>query len=262
MKHQLFIVAITLLLGTLSLLQAEELQLTGYAIMTLVDERDDGDDRQSELEMTLINHRGATRVREMRSYSKEYGDDSKQVIIFLSPADVAGTGYLSWEYEDEQCDDDRWLYLPALRMVRRISGASNDDYFMGSDFTYDDMGDRNIDEDTHTLLREETLEGQTCWVVESVPLDSDEQYKNRLIWIRQDSYMVIRSEYYDSIGLMKVLSIGDIRQVDGIWTAHSMFMDNLREEHQTRLLLSNVSYNQNLNDNMFTVSAIERGRVQ
>ncbi len=262
MKNQLFITVITLLLGTLSHLEAEESQLTGYAIMALVDERDDGDDSQSELEMTLINHRGSTRVREMRSYSKEYGNDSKQVIVFLAPADVAGTGYLSWEYEDEQRDDDRWLYLPALRMVRRISGSSNEDYFMGSDFTYDDMGDRNVDEDTHTLLREETPEGQTCWVVESVSLEPDELYANRLIWVRQDNCMVIRVEYYDSMGLMKVLTVCDIRQVDGIWTAHSMFMDNLHEEHQTRLTLSNVSYNQDLDDNIFTVTAIERGRVE
>ena len=236
--------------------------LTGRGIMVRVDEREDGDDRTSELEMTLINKRGSTRERKMKSFGKDYGDDTKQVMVFLSPADVSGVGYLSWEYEDEAKDDDRWLYMPALRKVRRISGSSSNDYFMGSDFTYDDMGDRNVDEDTHTLLREEELDGHLCWVVESIPKDSSDMYRKKVFWIRKDIDMTIRCEYYDEIGLMKTLTVSNIREIDGIWTAHEMFMDNFREKHQTRLTFEKVSHNQGLKDNLFTVTTIERGRIK
>ncbi|PIE51816.1 outer membrane lipoprotein-sorting protein [Candidatus Fermentibacteria bacterium] len=252
------ILAVLFVSGTMAGLYA----LTGTEIMTMVDEREDGTDRQSEMEMTLTNHRGVSRVREMRSYGKDYGEDSKQVMVFLFPADVAGTGYLSWEYDDPSKDDDRWLYMPALRSSRRISGSSSNDYFMGSDFTYDDMGDRNIDEDTHTLLREENLDGNLCWVVESVPVDPDDMYDRKVIWVRQDNAVVVKVEYYDAMGLMKVFTAEDIRQVNGIWTAHRIHMDNIRDEHQTTLTFSSVSYDQGLDDNIFTVAAMERGRIQ
>lgn len=261
MKQAIFTMAVILLSGVFTDIYAQS-DLTAYEIMVMVDERNDGDDSQSNLEMTLTNHRGVSRVREMRSYRKDFGDDSKQVMVFLSPADVEGTGYLSWEYDDSSRDDDRWLYMPALRSSRRISGSSSNDYFMGSDFTYDDMGDRKVDEDTHTIHGEENLDGHVCWVVESVPVDSGDMYNRRMIWVRQDNNVVVKVEYYDLIGLMKVFTANNIRLVDGIWTIHVMHMDNIRDEHQTTLVMSNVAYNQGLDDNIFTVTAIERGRVR
>ena len=260
MKQLFVTTAVALLGGSMTGLHAQA-ETTGYEIMLMVDDRDDGSDRQSDMDMTLTNHRGVSRSREIRSYGKDYGEDSKQVMVFLAPADVAGTCYLSWEYDESTRDDDRWLYMPALRSSRRISGSSSNDYFMGSDFTYDDMGDRSIGEDVHTLLREETLDGLSCWVVESVPVDSDDMYVRKIVWVRQDCNVVIKVEYYDDMGLMKVFTVSDIRQVGGIWTTHRMHMDNLRDEHQTTLELSNVSYDTGIDDSIFTVAAIERGRV-
>jgi outer membrane lipoprotein-sorting protein len=259
MKNQrnLFIIAIILLTGVLS-----ATNLTGRDIMVKVDERDDGDDRHSKMEMTLINHRGKTRVRKVTNYKKDYGKDSKSVMVFLQPADVKGTGFLSWEYDKEDKDDDRWLYMPALRKVRRISGASNDDYFMGSDFTYDDMGDRNVDEDKHKLLGEETQDGIACWKVESTPKDPKDMYVKKISWINKDTDMVIKVDYYDKLGLMKRLKLTKIEQINGIWTAKEMFMDNFREKHQTKLEFSDIVYNKNLSDNLFKVSTIERGRLK
>jgi len=147
------------------------LALTGRDVMVMVDEREDGDDRKSVVEMILINHRGKKRIRQMLSCSKDYGKDSKKLMYFQKPFDVKGTSFLSWEYDNPEIDDDKWLYMPALRKVRRISGKSVNDYFMGSDFTYDDMGDRNVDEDTHTLKGQELVNGSECRVVESVPVE-------------------------------------------------------------------------------------------
>jgi hypothetical protein len=259
MKQVWQIVLLIMIFPIFPVLQAEE--LTGRNIMLLVDERDDGSDRQSEMEMILISKKGKTRERQIRSFSKDYGEDSKSVMVFDKPADVKGTGFLSWEYDDEDKDDDRWLYMPAMKKVRRISGSSSNDYFMGSDFTYDDMGDRNVDEDEHTLLREEEVEDNPCWVVQSIPKDDDSDYIKKIVWIRKDINFAVKAEYYDKTGLMKILTIKDIRPIDGIWTAHEFFMDNLRKKHQTQLIISNIVYDQGLNDNLFTVSAIERGRL-
>ena len=133
-------------------------ELNGRKIMTLADERPDGDDRHSVMKMTLINKRGRKRIREVENYSKDYGKDKKSVMVFKQPADVKGTAFLSWDYDDPAKDDDKWLYMPAMKKVRRISGSSTNEYFMGTDFTYDDMGDRNVDEDIHTLLGNEVVD--------------------------------------------------------------------------------------------------------
>jgi hypothetical protein len=235
--------------------------LTGHEIMVKVDERPDGDDSKSTLHMTLINKRGATRECTIISYSKEHGKDSKTIMYFEQPADVKGSGFLSWEYNDPGKDDDRWLYLPALKRVRRISGSSKNDYFMGSDFTYDDMGDRAVDEDEHTLLREEEIDGAACWIVESIPKDAGDMYSKTIRWIRRDNLLATRVEYFDKHHkLMKVLTLSNVRQVDGIWTALKMHMDNLQEKHQTILEFENIEYNTGLDDNLFTISTLQRGR--
>ncbi len=256
------IVLIVMIAAIFQIVKLQAKELSGHDIMVLVDERDDGNDSRVEMEMILINKRGRKRIRQILSYSKDYGKNSKTVMIFQKPADVKGTGFLSWEYDDAGKDDDRWLYMPALKKVRRISGSSENDYFMGSDFTYDDMGGRNPDEDIHTLLREENLDEQLCWVVESIPEEKDNMYAKKIVWVRQDVKMTVKVEYYDKLGLMKTLTINNIKQVDGIWTAHEMFMDNKAEKHQTVLKFNQVSYNQDLKDNMFTVSAIEQGRLK
>ena len=154
--------------------QAVASPLTGRDIMVMVDQAPDGDDRRSTIEMVLINRAGTKkRVRMMSSFGKDYGKDTKKLMGFKKPMDIKGTSFLSWEYDDPSRDDDKWLYMPALRKVRRISGTSTNDYFMGSDFTYDDMGDRNVDEDDHTLIGEEAVNGHDCWKIKSIPREDD-----------------------------------------------------------------------------------------
>ena len=174
--HTLKLAFLTLAVFLAVVLQAQGQEMSGKEIMTIVDERPDGDDRRSVLTMTLINKRGQQRIREVKSFSKDFGKDKKSVMVFEKPADVKGTAFLSWEYDDPAREDDKWLYMPALKKVRRISGSSRNEYFMGSDFTYDDMGDRNVEEDTHTLLGEENVGGHACWKVKSIPVDPKDVY--------------------------------------------------------------------------------------
>ena len=261
MKTKWIIAGLTLCIG-IQMLPAQE-NLTGRDIMLRADERPDGDDRKSVMHMTLINKRGKTRERTILSYSKDYGPDTKTLMYFQQPADVKGTGFLAWEYEDASKDDDRWLYMPALKKVRRISGSSKNDYFMGSDFTYDDMGDRAVDEDTHQFLREESFEENLCWVVESIPKEDDYMYSKVIYWIRQDAYIAAKIEYYDRQGkLMKTLTCPDVRQTRGFWTIYQFKMDNFQEKHQTILEMEEIEYDTGIEDNMFRVSNLERGRIQ
>lgn len=238
------------------------LAVTGREVMVRVDERDDGNDRKSVVEMTLVNHRGKKRVRKMLSYSKDYGKDAKKLMYFQKPMDVKGTSFLSWEYDNPGTDDDKWLYMPALRKVRRISGKSTKDYFMGSDFTYDDMGDRNVDEDTHTLAGEAVVQGTDCWVVESVPMDDDEYYDKKIVWVRKDADVVIKAEYYDSQGLIKTFLVHDLKKQDNIWTVFEMEMNNPREDHTTIMKIRNVEYNIGVEDGFFKVATISRGVIR
>jgi len=236
---------------------------SGRDIMIKVDDRPNGDTRKSTMKMTLINKRNRQRIREILSYSKDYGKDTKSIMYFQKPADVKGSGFLSWEYDDPSKDDDRWLYLPALKKVRRISGSSKNDYFMGSDFTYDDMGQRAVDEDMHALIAEETLENHPCWVLESKSKDKNYMYSKVKRWIRKDALIAIKVDYYDRAGeLMKTLTVPDIRQHDGIWTAFKMQMDNKQENHKTILEYKNIAYDIPVRENLFQVSTLERGRLR
>lgn len=256
------LVAVVLFTAGLDVLHADQKPMTGREVMVLEEERPDGDDRTSVLKMTLINKRGSKRVREISSYSKDYGKDKKSVMVFDRPADVKGTAFLSWEYDDPSREDDKWLYMPAMKKVRRISGASKNEYFMGSDFTYDDMGDRNVDEDSHKLLGEESVDGHLCWKVESVPIDPDDMYTRKVIWVSRDMHMVLKAEYYDKDGLLKVYRVLDFGRVGGFWTHRHSEMENVVRKHRTVMEFSAIQYDTGLEDGLFKVSSIQRGRVR
>ena len=208
---------------------------------------------------------GAVRERKLISYSIDVGKekkDRKSIMFFQYPGDVKGTGFLTWDYDELNKDDDKWLYLPAIKKTRRISGSSaKQDYFMGSDFTYDDMGSRNVDEDTHTLLGEETVDGQKCWKLESLPKDKRDIYSRKTALIRQDCLIPVRVEYYDKMGkLHRRLEMSDIAKVEGFWVARKMHMTNVQTEHQTVLEIKNPTYNIPMEESKFNVTTLEKRR--
>ena len=239
------------------------LAITGRDIMLKVDDRPDGDDRSMEMAMTLINKRDKKRIRSMLFYSRDYGKDVKSIFYFQKPADVKGTAFLSWGYDNPDRDDDRWLYLPAMKKTRRISGKSKNDYFMGSDLTYDDMGNRSVDEDTHQLLREEKLNDFDCWVIESIPNDKDYMYSRVITWIRKDALIGVKRDFYDRQGrMLKTMTRTDVRLHQGFWTAFKTEVHNVQENHRTILEITNAFYDLNLKDSLFRVSTLERGRLK
>lgn len=235
--------------------------LTGRDIVQKVKDRPDGDTRSSEMAMQLINKNGSTRERKIQSYSMDIGKDKKTIMFFLYPGDVKGTGFLTWDYDQVGKEDDKWLYLPAMKKTRRISGSSSKtDYFMGSDFTYDDMGSRNVDEDEHKLLKEETIDGHKCWVIESTPKTKGEIYSRKIAWVRQDCLIALKVEYYDKLGkLHRTLAVSNIEQVDGFWVAQKMAMRNVQTNHETIIKIQNPKYNIDIDESAFTVAKLEKG---
>jgi hypothetical protein len=152
--------------------------------------------------------------------------------------------------------------MPALKKVRRISGTSKNEYFMGTDFTYDDMGDRNIDEDKHALLGEENIEGRKCWKIESIPIDPKDMYTRKILWICQKSHLKIKIEFYDKDGLLKIYRMISASEQDGFWTVFRSEMDNVSRNHKTIMETSTMRYNTGIRDSLFRVSTIQRGKIR
>ncbi len=234
-------------------------QLTGRDIVEKAYNRPTGDDQTSILTMTLTNKSGQTRIRKIKQFTKDLGDVEKKIMFFMSPADVRNTSFMNWSYDSDK-SDDQWIYLPALKKVKRISSDSKSDYFMGSDFTYDDLGDRKLDADVHKLLREETIDGHDCYVVESVSKDEDYMYSKTITWIRKDNFVGVKKEFYDEDGeLLKVLHIKEVKKISGIWVITNSEMVNVQNNHKTLIQLSDIKVNTGVPVSRFSERMMMRG---
>lgn len=249
------------LIALLAISSGQAADLSGRDIMQKAKDRPNGDTRYATIEMTLIQKSGHKRVRKLESWAIDIGDDTKKIMFFTYPGDVKGTGFLTWDYDDTSKQDDKWLYLPAMKKTRRISGkSSKTDYFMGSDFTYNDMSSRNVDEETHELLKEEVLDEHKCWVIKSIPKDKDEIYSYRITWIRQDCLLAVKAEYYDKLNkIHRQLTISNIELMQGFWTMHLMQMENMQTGHKTILRMNNQKFDIKVSPNLFTVANLEKG---
>ena len=235
-------------------------QLTGREIIDKAYNLPTGEDMTSDLTMTLINKSGNTRVRKIKQFTKDFGNVEKSIMFFLSPADVRNTSFMNWTYDDPSKSDDQWIYLPALKKIKRISSDSKSDYFMGSDFTYDDLGDRKLDDDTHKLLKEETIDGVDYYVVESVPKDEDYMYSKTVTWIRKDNFVGLKKEFYDEDGeLLKILKIKKFEDISGYLTITHSEMENVQKNHRTVMKLDNIQINTGIPASKFTERMMMRG---
>ena len=203
------------------------LAMDGLTVAQKVFNRDDGQDAYAKMEMVLIDKRGKKRSRVLITATKDFGKLSKTYTCFTEPAAIEGTGFLTWENEDG--DDDQFLYLPALRRVRRIVSRQKDNRFVNTDYTYEDMQKRKPKKDNHRILRSEVFNDYECWVLESVPRDADDsQYSKRVNWIVKDIFVPVKTEYYDKKGrLTKVFRALALQKIDGIWTILQSEMHDL-----------------------------------
>ncbi|MBC8462122.1 MAG: outer membrane lipoprotein-sorting protein [Deltaproteobacteria bacterium] len=236
-----------LLIFTLSSVAQE---LTGDEILKK-EEENDPDTEINITEMTIFHKSGSKRVRVIKSWSK--GDDYI-LVRFISPANVKGTGFLSVK-------DDDWLYLPALRKVRRIATKEKGGSFMGSDFSYDDIGSGSSVEDYNAkLLGTEKYEEHDCYVLELVPKDpKDISYSKLKRWVDKENFYSLKTEYYDKHGdLLKILYPSKFEKIEGFWKTKRMEMRNVQKGSKTIIVFKEVQLNPDIPDSMFTTRQLEK----
>jgi len=256
-KIQVVILATLIVLPVLSFAMDK---ISGQQIIENVYNRQTGNDQQADLTMSLINSRGEQRIRTIRQFTKDFGEMNKKIMFFKSPADVRNTSFMNWSYDDESKDDDQWIYLPTLKKVKRISSDSKNDYFMGSDFTYDDLGDRHPSADKHKLIGSETINGEECTIVESIPNDEEYMYSRTVTWIIKDKWIGLKKDFYDEDEeLLKTLHVKKYEEISGYQIILSTEMHNIQKDHRTLMQLSNVIIDTGISDTQFSDRMMKRG---
>jgi hypothetical protein len=236
-------------------------------IMQAVEDRDDGDNRVSDMQMVLIDKNGDERKRAIRSFDKDKGEDKQRIMFFTSPADVEDTAFLTYDYDAYEKDDDQWLYLPALRKTKRIASSDKSGSFMGSDFNYADMTRKNLDAYDFKILKEDEVRSEKVWLIEALPKTREEieetGYEKSIAFVRQDNFVVVRAVHWVNEGnKLKYQDVSGLEKIDGIWTITAMSMTTKKGKttlHKTELYFDNVKYNQELSEQMFSVRRLEKG---
>jgi outer membrane lipoprotein-sorting protein len=219
--------------------------------------RDDGKDAYFKIEMVLIDKAGDSRVRELEILTKDFGELLKTYIEFTAPADIEGTKFLS--LENAEGDDTQYLYLPELGRGRRIVSSQKNLRFVNTDFSYEDVQRRRPDKDNHRLLKETLYSGLDCAVIESKPKESENsQYSKRITWLDKKSLVAVKVEFYNQRNeLSKILKVNKLGQKSGIWTTLETRMEDLEENHETLMKIKEVTYNQGLSDDIFSLRKLE-----
>ena len=221
---------------------------------------------KSEATMVLINDKGQTRERKSTTFSvlQPNGIDSKLLVRFSKPADIQGTAFLQVEHID--ADDDQWIYLPALGKSRRLVANNKKDSFVGSDFSYGDLSLPKVDLFEHRLLGRQTVDGQDCYMIESVPksesMKSDLGYSRKITWLRPDNFLETKVEYYDlSNRLLKTQLVSNHKLLEPTtqrWVALHREMTNQQTGHRTVFNFDTVESGIPIADDLFTTRYLER----
>ncbi|MEA3374428.1 MAG: outer membrane lipoprotein-sorting protein [Campylobacterota bacterium] len=208
-------------------------------------------DAVSEMQMTLVNANGQERVRQMTMQVLEKDGGDKSLMEFLSPADVKGTKFLSYEHAEK--DDDQWLYLPALKRVKRIASRNKSGSFMGSEFAYEDLSAFNIDKYSYEGEAEEiVIEGKKIYRTVRVPKSKNSGYTSQMAFVDRESFLTIKVDYYDrKRELLKTATFFDYKKIDGIWRIGKIKMKNHQNDKETILIWKNETIKNGLSDKDF-----------
>ena len=242
---------------------AETPEEKGFIVAKEADLRNKGfGNFTSDMLMILRNKHGQESKRRIRIRTLEVkGDGDKSMTIFDTPRDVKGTAFLNFTHKVR--DDDQWLYLPALKRVKRISSRNKSGSFMGSEFAYEDISSQEVEKYTYKWLRDEVYDGQKCFVVEYYPVDKKNSgYTRQVTWLDKDEYRVLKVEYFDrkKSHLKTLTSTGYQKYLDKYWRANEMFMVNLQTGKSTKLIWSNYKFQTGLTDKDFNKNSLKRAR--
>lgn len=255
-------VSLLAFLACTTTLHAETAAEKGLDISRESKQRDAGwSDMQADMKMILRNRQGQESLREIRIKSLEMENDGdKSLSIFDRPGDVKGTAFLSFSHPVGA--DDQWLYLPALKRVKRISSRNKSGPFMGSEFAYEDLTSFEIEKYTYNYLGDEMLNGEECFKVEQYPADKNSGYTRRVVWLDKSEYRTRKVEFFDrKDSSLKTLTFDGYRQYLGKhWRADTYTMINHQNGKSTRLEWTNYRFKAGLDDNDFNKNSLKRAR--
>ncbi len=225
-----------------------------------------GSDMLARVRMDLVDRDKGKRSRVMTMLRRNdtKGGNQKYFVYFHEPRDVRRLVFMVWKYP--QKDDDRWLFIPAVDLIRRIAANDKRSSFVGSDFTYEDISGRDVNADTHTLVREELKGDRNCYVIQSSPREAS-GYTRRISWIDKESFLPIREEYYDaqeqlfrvfSADRIEDISVGDSAEQHAIPTVTKRTMKNVKTGHRSEVTFDSIVYDVGLNDADFTERRMRR----
>ena len=256
------ILALCLCLLALAAAGASPSALTADQIARNVQDRDTGKDSKAELRMKLFDRRGRARERALTLMTLRRPAGDRSLIRFTYPNDIRGTGFLVWEHP--QRDDERFLYLPSLGRVRRISGSEAQESFVGSDFSYEDIGGREFDDYTYVLLDENAAwtgpdgSPRPAYRLESRRKDKSVEFPRVVSLVLKDSFVVVQAEVYNRRNeKQKVYTVKRLQQSQGIWTVMDSVMTNDLDRTRTELTIDKVAYNTGLTEDAFSRRELE-----
>ena len=255
---------LTLLLACSALMAQEDLTAKQIADRSFQATKLAGSEAVST--MTIVDSKGRERVRKIAQVTKLYdnGDTEKKLVRFLSPADVKGTGLLTFDYKEK--DDDMWLYMPALRKTRRIISSEKAKSFMGSEFSYADITPPTLDDFNYKKSGEQEVSGTLCWKIEMTPSDDDiadeNGFSKKISFIGKADFVIRKAIYYDLDGeLLKEFEVREIKELDPKhhkFRPIHMIMVNKQNNRKSILKVDKIRFNPNVKDEFFTTRYLER----
>lgn len=233
----------------------------GWEIAQKMNQADSGwGDEQVEAEMVLRSQNGKEVTRTIRSRRIEMPNDGdRSLVIFDQPRDVKGTSFLTFTHK--QGEDDQWLYLPALRRVKRISSSNRSGPFMGSEFAYEDIGSEEIERYRYRFVKESEIEGEPGFVIERFPVDPNSGYTRQIVYVDQAHYRIHKIEFFDrKEKLLKILERENYQQFGNYWRALSWKMENLQTGKSTWISWKNFQFQTGLTSRDFNKTSLKRLR--
>lgn len=242
---------------------AETPEEKGYNIFAEADKRGKGYvDSTGTMRMILKDKKGDTSEREMHVKALEgpEAEGDKTLMIFESPKDQKGTALLTYQHKSR--DDDQWLYLPALKRVKKIASTTKSGPFMGSEFSFEDVGGQQVDEYTYKYLRDESYDGQDCYVVESAPKDENSGYTKVISWVDKQHYRTLKADFFDrkQSHLKTLTATGFKLYIDKFWRPDQVEMVNLQTGKSTQLLTNDQQFKTGLKEADFSQNSLQRAR--
>ena len=251
----------------LSFFQDGQAAMSGRQILEKVNAREDGQHVTRTFTIELQDRSGNVRTEKTVSYRRYFGTEKRTILFYTEPNRVRGTGFLTFDYADTAIDDDQWLYLPALRKVRRISASDRGDYFLGTDFTYEEIKKEQkveLSDYTFTAKGQELVDGRTLLIVEGVPTSEEvarELGVSRMVWhVDPEIWMSRKTEHFDVSGNhARTITLNRVETIDGYLTTTEMYVENHKTGHSSLIRFEDTDYEKDVSESIFSQARLRRG---